>query len=306
MECDVLVLGSINLDRIMHVVDFPKPGETVRCQSSAESLGGKGANQAMAAARAGARVSIYAAVGTDDAGRAALDTLGEHIDIGGISRLSDCPTGTAAIQISSAGENVIVIDGGANARLMPSHLPARLPGHRISLAQLEVPIDTIAAFLAAARVSGAITLLNAAPADLAAMPLLPLCDILIVNQTELALFAGSSKEPRSADAAAELARGLFAHDRQTIVVTLGAAGAVAVGAGMRIDIVGRPVDVVDTTGAGDCFCGVLAAALAEGMTLERSLGRANAAAAIQVGRAGAADAMPGRFEIECAEAALFP
>lgn len=300
MDFDVLVLGSINCDRVMHVIDFPKPGETIRCLSSAETLGGKGANQAIAAARAGAQVIMYGAVGDDEAGRAAKSKLESCLDIRGLSTFANCPTGTAAIQISQSGENYIVIDGGANAKFTAAYLPAPMPSHRICLAQLEVPIETIEAFFAAASEAGAMTILNAAPVDVASSSLAALCDILVVNQTELATLAGASRQPGDADAATAMARSIIAHERQIIIVTLGSAGAVAIGPDLRIDVAGRPAEVVDTTGAGDCFCGVLAGSLAEGAGLESAIVRANAAAALQVSRRGAADAMPVFNDIEAA------
>jgi ribokinase len=267
------------------------------------SPGGKGANQAVASARCGARTHLLGAVGRDDAGDVMLAAMREaRVEIGEVMRLSEAPTGQAYVWVSDAGENSIVVAGGANlavaAEMFDLEAAAR---SRVLLAQLETPVETtLALFGGPPAAAGCLRLLNAAPASQVARQLWPLTDMLIVNETELAAFAGSSKPPEALDDVVAAARGLIAREGQTVVVTLGKAGAVSVGARGRTVIAGRPAKVVDTTGAGDCFCGALAARLSEDADLGHALQFANAAAALSTERLGAAPAMPTRAEIEAA------
>jgi ribokinase len=294
----VIVLGSINIDTQLSVAGFPRPGETIRARAVRTGLGGKGANQAVAAARAGAAAALHGAVGADRAPLAWLKQVAPMLDVAAVVCHDDVPTGAACVVLSADGENAIIVLGGANDRVAPPASLTLSPAD-ICLAQMEVPAASIAGFFKQARASGARTVLNAAPALDTARDLLDLCDMVIVNETELAFFAGATVLPDD-DAVLGAAQSLRRRDDQTIIVTLGAAGALSTGpqgAGMAA---GRKVETVDTTGAGDCFCGVLCAGLAEGRPLGAAIARANAAAALQVGRAGAADAMPQRHEIEAA------
>ncbi|HXQ17429.1 MAG TPA: ribokinase [Caulobacteraceae bacterium] len=294
----VCVLGSLNLDLVCRVAELPRPGETVMGGGVAWLPGGKGANQAVAAARCAAGTRLIGAVGWDEAGDKLLATMAEAgVDTAAVVRLEGHPTGQAFIWVSDAGENSIVVAGGANLAVSAAMLEAPLPADcRVLLAQLETPVAAIEALFAGAP-AGRLRLLNAAPAVLEGRRLFPLVDILIVNETELAAFATVPVVADDVDAVAAVARGLISRPDQTVVVTLGKAGAVAVGADRRIIVSGRTAKVVDTTGAGDCFCGVLAARLDEGADLAEALQWANAAAALSTERPGAAPSMPTRAEI---------
>ncbi len=299
----VCVLGSINLDMVFRVAALPRPGETVQSLGFEQHPGGKGANQAVAAARMGAQTQLIAAVGGDAAGAELTQFLGAtEVELSAVMKMA-APTGRAIICVDAGGENCIVVDSGANAALSPADLPQALGRHGVFLAQLETPLETLAAFFASGAARAGITILNAAPAEARALALFPLIDILIVNQSELASYAKLSEEPVDLDAVATAARGLMARPDQAAVVTLGGAGAALVTATEATLIPGRAVKVVDTTGAGDCFCGALAAFLDEGMTLSAALAYANAAAALAVGRAGAASSIPTRNEVD---ASLLP
>lgn len=294
----VCVIGSLNLDIVCRVQDLPAPGETVAGLGVERLPGGKGGNQAVAAARCGAATSMIAAIGQDEAGGIMLASLrGAGVDIDQVVALADHPTGQAFIWVSAAGENSIVVAGGANALLTPQH--AASPGrHAVILGQLETPVATLQA--AFEHADGATRILNAAPALDEGRTLLPLTDILIVNETELARYAELATVPEALDDVAAAARKLITRDGQTVIVTLGKAGAVAVDAGSLHRVEGRPARVVDTTGAGDCFCGVLAAKLSEGADLPTAMLWANTAAGLSTEKPGAAPSMPTRAQIEAA------
>jgi ribokinase len=277
----VVVVGSGNVDLVSQVERIPGPGETVLSTGFATHAGGKGNNQATAAARAGAVTKFVGAFGDDDNGtrlRASLTSDGVRT----LVRTSAQPTGTALITVSSAGENVIVVNAGANATLTDLTAEEReaVAEARILLMQLEVPVETVTA--AAGAATGTVVL-NAAPARPLPRTLLDAVDVLVVNEHEEDLLGG-------ADTLLEVV--------PLLVTTLGAAGAVIRTRESTKLVVGIEVDVVDTTGAGDTFCGALAAALDEGATLEDAVGLATAAAALSVGRAGAVPAIPTRKEID--------
>jgi len=262
----VVMLGSVNVDLVATVAMLPRPGETIWGSSFPHSQGGKGANQAVAAARAGADVALCGAVGTDVFGDGALAALaGEGVKTNRVARVAE-PTGTALILVEESGENEIVVVAGANRHAHGRGFPWR-PGD-IAAAVLEVPIDAIDGFFTEARAAGAITFLNAAPVTDAAARLLPLCDVVCVNEREL--------EPlqRSVGSA-------------PLVVTLGSRGVRVIDAGGEFSVPGHSVEVVDTTGAGDAVCGVIAAGLAAGRPLTDAVVRANAAGAMAVGAPGA-------------------
>jgi ribokinase len=300
----VCVLGSVNLDLVLRVKRFPQPGETLTALSRTEFPGGKGANQAVAAARLGVPTRLIGAVGQDAAGDWMLDQLAAFgVDLAGVARLAGQPTGQALILVSDAGENVIVVVGGANLALQSHDLaPNAFDDANILLVQMETPVAINVAGLTAAKARGARTVVNAAPASDAGRALFALADILIVNQSELAYYAGAALEPDGGRAVA-LARRLIDGAGQWVIVTLGAAGVLAVSADEAFETPGRPASVVDTTGAGDCFCGALAVALDEGQTLREALVFANVAASLSVGKAGAAGSMPSREAVEAALAA---
>lgn len=296
----VCVLGSINLDVVFRVERLPRPGETVASLRVEEFPGGKGGNQAVASAKMGAATTLIAALGRDAAATGLKRFLtGAGVDLSSVAEIADRPTGRAFISVDAKGENAIVVDAGANAALTPAHLaPEAMAGRRVFLAQLETPIETLAAFYASAPARAGLKLLNAAPAIRAAETLFPLIDILIVNETELAAYAQLARVPVGLEAISTAARRLMVRADQAVVVTLGAAGAALITATDAAAIAGRSVTVADTTGAGDCFCGVLAARLGEGADLPDAMADANAAAALAVCRAGAATSAPTRLELD--------
>lgn len=289
----VWVVGSLNVDRPWRVARHPRVGETVVGDVLAPVPGGKGLNQAVAAARVGAAVALVGAVG-DDADGAWLREVaaGEGIDVAEVATASDQPTGSALIVIADDGANTVTVAAGANGSARFSGVQLA-PGD-VVVAQLEVPVEVVAAALRAARQAGATSVLNPSPLDPSApgvgAALVGDADVVVVNQHEAAQLLGepvASRPDRALDQAARLRR-----PDQTIIVTLGSAGLVACDAGGQHTIAGRKVDAIDTTGAGDCFLGVLAAGLAEGRALHDALLRANRAAAISVTRMGTVAAMP--------------
>lgn len=291
----VVVLGSINTDLVVRAPRFPRPGETMHGSDFAVIGGGKGANQATAAARLGADVRFIGAVGADDFGSRRTEELrAAGVDIAAIRRLLDAPTGVALITVSAAGENTIIIAAGANWQVAPGDIPdAVLSGAAggVLVAQLELPMETTASGLARARDAGMTTVLNAAPYTAEARHIIQHVDILIANEVEagdLAEWASAVTEENAADVAARLrARG-----PHTVVVTLGAAGVVVAGQRRTAHIPAPRVAVVDTTGAGDCFTGAFAAALAAGDEMHDAARRAVAAASYSTTIFGATTGMP--------------
>jgi ribokinase len=252
----IALVGSINLDVVVGVERHPAPGETVVGGDRQELPGGKGANQAVAAARLGATVAFVGRVGDDDAGRRLREGLAaEGVDVTHVRVDPDAPTGMALIAVDGAGENTIVVSPGANARVGAADVEAArdvLAGAAVTLVQHEVPDDAVAAAIAGA---GGTVVLNPAPARPIAAPV----DVLVPNRGELEALAGCAGDP------VELARSLDA--ARAVVVTLGSEGA-AVIEGSRVERIPAPrVDAVDTTGAGDAFCGALAQALDAGADL---------------------------------------
>lgn len=302
---EVCVFGSINMDVVARVAHLPAPGETCAALGLAHVPGGKGANQAVAAARMGVPCALIGALGQDDHGAALAAFLGgEGLGLDGVARVPG-PSGMALIAIDAAGENQIVVVAGANAQARAPALPvAPADGPRpVALAQLELPPAEVAAFLDRAAQAGWRTMLNAAPAIAAARDLAAVPEILVVNETELAHCAGRAlpdgvpEGVPDVETVVALARSLPRGADRVTVVTLGAQGVVALAQG-QVHVVPAPrVAVVDTVGAGDCFCGVLAAELALGALLPRALEVAVAAASLAVQRPGAAQAMPRRTEL---------
>ena len=284
----IVVVGSLNLDLVGRAPKIPAPGETVLGHELTRHHGGKGGNQAVAAARLGARVRFVGAVGRDAAGDELVAGLvAEGIDTAGVVR-AEGASGAALITVSDAGENAITVLPGANRAVpLPLPLPAAqmLSGAKALLLQLEIPLATNLAWAGAARAARVPVLLNAAPASRQeARALLPSVDLLLVNEGELAALGGQ-----------EAALG-----PPVVVTTLGAAGCRVWHRGRTVAVPGHAVAVVDSTGAGDTFAGALAAALAAGRALVPALTEANAAAALSCRRAGARGGMPGRAELDAA------
>lgn len=296
----VFVLGSINLDAVARVDDLPRPGETVAGKSLELFLGGKGANQAVAAARMGAATRLMGAVGGDDSGAGLKAKLaGYGVQVADVAELQGVPTGQAHVWVADSAENMIVVTAGANAMITPQQVAATpIEAQRVLLCQLETPAVAIEALFRAGSAKGALRILNAAPALPQGAALFPLTDILIVNQTELAAYAKLDREPVKLEEVSVASRKLMSRPDQTIIVTLGAAGAAVVRRDEAFLVEGKKVKAIDTVGAGDCFCGALAATLSQGMDLAEAVEMANAAAALSVQKAGAAPSMPSRREVE--------
>ncbi len=292
----VVVVGSLNMDLVVAVERHPKPGETVIGGDLERFPGGKGANQAVAAARLGARVRMVGRVGADAYGAELKRGLeAEGIETADVAEV-EAPTGVALISVSAGGQNAIVVSPGANARLRPGDLnPEPFAEAGVVVLQLETPLETAQRAAELGRAAGARVLLNAAPARALPAGLLDATDVLVVNEFEAALVAGAA-EPEEPEAALALAREL-ARRAPVAVVTLGARGLVWAGAGGEGVRPAFEVDPVDTTAAGDAFVGGLAAALAAGEPLERALDYGSAAGALAVTRPGAQPSLPTADEV---------
>ena len=291
----VVVVGSINVDLVVSTPRLPRPGETVLGREFARHLGGKGANQAVAAARAGASVTMIGAVGRDVDGDESMTALAaEGIDVSRIRRVH-APTGIALITVAADGENQIVVAPGANALVSAddASLPEIETGDGVMLACLEVPMAAVLAAVGAARRIGLQPILNPAPAQQLPAELLAAGPILTPNEDELLALTGEA----DADVAIAL---LLDAGARAVIVTLAAAGALLADGSRRQRFPAHAVDVVDATGAGDAFSGVLAAWLAKGDPLAIATEAANAAAGLSVTRAGARSGMPSRAAIEAA------
>ena len=271
----VAVVGSANLDVVVGVDRFPSPGETVLGGDVQEIAGGKGLNQAVAAARTGAS-ALVACVGEDDAGQLLLSHLEERGVVARHVRRVGTPTGRAFIQVAPDGENSIVVAAGANALLQPENVQSALDdlGAAVVLCQLEVPMESVLAAATWARDRGARFVLNPSPARELPSWLVALCDPLVLNVTEARQII---EEPAGTDVA-ELAAGLSG-PAVSVVVTDGPRGAYVGSADGVQHVPGEPAEAVDTTGAGDEFAGQLAAALARGDSLATGAEQANRAAA---------------------------
>ena len=277
---DVCVVGSANLDLVATVQRLPGPGETVPGGSYDEYPGGKGLNQVVAAARAGATTAFVGAVGHDAAGEMLLDVLHDDgIDTRHVHAVGE-PTGRALIFVSDEGENCIVVVAGANATVQAESVPAA----KVYLAQLEVPVEAIERAFTAARAAGAVTVLNPAPAMPVPASLLALCDVLTPNEHEVELLGGVDHQ-RSLGARA-------------VIVTQGSRGATVHTTDGAHHVEPFAVTPIDTTGAGDCFSGTLCARLAAGDDLTTAMRFAAAAAALSTTVAGAVPSMPYRSAID--------
>ncbi|MGJ5208373.1 ribokinase [Bradyrhizobium sp. HKCCYLR20261] len=298
----VVVAGSINMDVVATADRHPRVGETVAGQSVMYFPGGKGANQAVSAAKLGAPTVMIGRLGRDAFGEQLRVFLADQgIDLAAVRDSASASTGTAIITLANA-DNTIVVIPGANAEVS-SDDAARiaLTAGDVAVSQFEIPQATIAAFFLRAKAAGATTILNPAPASTFAQGLFALIDVLVLNETELGFLSGvelgDTPTPQQvADAVDKL------HPRadQTICVTLGARGAIAVRGGDAKLVEGRMVKAVDTTGAGDCFVGALAAGLARGAAIADAIAYANVAASISVQRMGAGPSMPTEAEVRAA------
>lgn len=302
----VVVVGSINVDLVLRVERLPRSGETVAGGTFTRHGGGKGANQAVAAARAGADVLFLGAVGDDEFGEQAIEELrDEGIDVSGIVRLADVRTGVAAVVVDDRGENQIAVASGANAELdqliVSQRLSAtELPADAVCLLNLEIPDPPLLAAARCVRAAGIEALLvNPAPARALPQGLLELRPILTPNAGELETLIGPGRQDTAAAGRVQVAaRELGSLSDAPVIVTLGERGAIMVAGGESQEFPAPSVRAVDATGAGDAFNGTLAAALAQGHELGLAAQRAVAAASGSVRAPGARGGMPTRAEID--------
>ena len=304
----VFVAGSINMDVVATAERHPQVGETVAGKEVLYFPGGKGANQAVAAAKLGASTALIGRLGKDAFGaelRAFLETQGVEVSL--VGDTPEAHTGTAIITLANA-DNTIVVIPGANGLVSAEDVThAPLAHGDIAVSQFEIPLPAITAFFQKARAVGALTILNPAPARVCESELLDLVDILVLNETELGLLANTRlREEDDVTRIVEVAKGLDTGAAKVICVTLGSRGVLALAGDEPVVVAGRKVNAVDTTGAGDCFVGALAAQLANEATLYDALVYANTAASICVQRMGAAPSMPDPTDVSEALAASTP
>lgn len=300
MSARLVVLGSSNTDMIVRLDRIPRPGETILGGEFVTAAGGKGANQAVAAARAGGRVAFVARVGCDSLGdQAVAGFQRDGIDVTYVGRDPEAASGVALIFVARDGENAIAVAGGANLRLSPRDVRDARPAFAAAetiLTQLETPIESVETAAELARERGLRFILNPAPARALSDELLARVSILTPNETEVELLTGV--EVRGEADARRAAADLTRRGVGTVIITLGSKGAFVMGEDFTGSVPGFPVDAVDTTAAGDVFNGALAVALGEGRPLVQAVRFANAAAAISVTRLGAQPSAPTRAEIE--------
>lgn len=304
----IVVLGSLNVDLVAQVPHLPRAGETIMAESLQTFPGGKGANQAAAAARLGGNVAIIGRVGNDAFGAMLLESLArDGVDISGVARDAQAPTGTALILVDPQGENVITVAAGANARLGPDEVRRALDSvdaDGLLVLQLEIPPEIARHAIDAARRKGVRTLLNAAPAGRLDRSVLRGLDVLVVNEPETAALVGRPVEDaRAAERAAvelhDLGAGLA-------VVTLGAAGSVFSIDGSAELVNPFTIEAVDSTAAGDAFVGALAVALSDGVPVREAVRLANAAGAGAASKAGAQSSLPHRTDLERLFGVIWP
>lgn len=295
------MVGTLNLDRVWQVVALPRPGQTIIATQTERQFGGKGANQAVAAVRQGATVRLIGAVGDDDEGRGYRDHLRRAgIAVDHVAVIAGVPTGTAHVYVDVNGENLIVVDRGANARLSVAGLDAVLPVTDVMLIQLECALDAAVDALRRSERAGVRSVLNASPTASAFPWGQGAIDTVIVNEHECAESFGQS--PAAMWALSESARGKFLQARQVrhLVITQGAAATLHLSAAECHCVPTFPVTPKDTVGAGDTFAGTLAARLAAGAGWAEALEHANVAAGLSTLALGAQAAMPTRAEVEAA------
>jgi len=289
----ITVFGSVNMDLIATTDRLPQPGETVAGSRFSTAAGGKGANQALAARRAGSVVRMAGAVGEDGFAAPALALLDEAgVDLASVARVAE-PTGTALILVGGTGENMIAVVPGANGTVGPSEAASAvdvMSTGDILMLQLEVPAAAVEAALAAAKAKGVVTVINTAPLTADAQRLSRLADIVVANETEFALLLGRHVNDHAARLAA--LRQLHQETGQTIVITLGADGVVAIRDGELTAAKGLAIEPIDTVGAGDTFCGYLAASLDQGMSFAEALRRAAVAGSLACLARGAQPSIP--------------
>jgi len=305
-KAKVVVVGSSNMDIFCYTDRLPEPGETLIGESCSMSLGGKGANQAVAARLLGAQVTMVGRVGDDLFGRRILDNFGSHGVVCDHIRVEkEAGSGVAVILVDKRAENSLVVVPGANMRISPADVEAaasELRAADVLLMQLEIPLDAIQRAVDIAHEGDALCVLNPAPARPLPDRILEKVHVLTPNQTEAKMLTGvptDTLEGATAAGQALLDKGL-----QTVIITLGARGALIVRHDQILHVEGVRVDALDTTGAGDAFMAGLAVGLAEGKSLEESTRFANVAGALSTRKPGAMPSLPGRDEVDALVRAL--
>lgn len=295
----ITVFGSINMDLIATTARLPKPGETVTGTGFSTAAGGKGANQALAARRAGASVRMAGAVGSDSFADGALALLKQAGTDLSLTKTVSEPTGTAHILVGGDGENVIVVVASANGTVgtddAHSAVGTMKSGDTLML-QLEIPASSVEKALVAAKTKGVTSIINIAPLTADAARLGRMADIVVANETEFELLAG--REGLSTAEREQAMQALSAETGQTVIVTLGAEGVVAVRSGNVHRAKGLKIEPVDTVGAGDTFCGYLAASLDAGLNFDAALRRAAVAGSLACLNPGAQPAIPQAAEVD--------
>ncbi|MCO6185554.1 ribokinase [Rhizobium sp. L1K21] len=295
----ITVFGSINMDLTATTDRLPKPGETVGGKTFATAAGGKGANQALAARRAGAEVKMAGAVGNDSFAKDALALLADAGTDLSLVRTTNGPTGTALILVGGDGENMIAVVPGANGELTEKDAIAAVdatPPGSYMLFQFEIPSLSVESAIYSARAKRIKTVINTAPMTADGARIARLADIVIANETEFELFA---EEPKlDAVSRQKVMEQLHEKTGQTLVVTLGSKGVIAVHGGEVMQVPAREVVPVDTVGAGDTFCGYLAASLDAGMPFKEAMRRAAVAGSLACTKAGAQPAIPWAAEVD--------
>jgi ribokinase len=287
----IITFGSINVDFVYEVEELAQPGQTLLANGFRTESGGKGANQALAAARDGAEVVMVGAVGKDGLADIGLQNLSGATDISRVARVSE-PTGNASIYIDTKGRNMIVVAAGANMAACSGAVEADLLDRaNVVLLQMESNVAEVKRLIRRTAAVKAISILNLAPAFPLPQQILSLCDLIVVNEDEAEALAGWLGCESSAKA-------LAAHLDTGVLRTLGGDGAEAFAFGGYIRIAAMSVDVKDTTAAGDCFVGVLASALDSGLPLEAAMGRASVAAGLACSRSGSQKSIPERRETD--------
>lgn len=296
----IWVVGSLNADLVQCVERLPLPGETLAGSDLLTIPGGKGANQACAAARLGGRVRMIGNVGDDELGTLLMDSLtSAGVNTEGVSRV-DTPTGAATIMVLESGENAIILSPGANGKLTPDDVRERLGEIRAGdylLCQLETPLETVVAAMELANAAGAVTILDPAPATILPESMFEAAHFITPNETEASILLGDEWGLLDGDTSI-IAEGIAELGARGAILKLGSFGCYCTYQNERHSVDGHTVSVVDTTAAGDTFNGAFAVGLAEGMALRDALGFANAAAALSVTRAGAQTSIPDRAEVD--------
>lgn len=295
----ITVFGSINMDLVATAKRLPKPGETVNGDTFTTAAGGKGANQALAARRAGASVRMAGAAGDDTFAKPALALLSEAgVDLATV-KTSPGATGTAVILVGEGGENMIAVIPAANGTITADDATKALDGMTsgdILMLQFEIPVDAIEAALHSAKEKGVTSIINTAPLTKDAARISALADIVIANETEFELLIGRadiSDEDRM-----QAMQDMHSRTGQTIIITLGAAGVMAMHDGALYGAAGLKIEPVDTVGAGDTFCGYLAASLDKGLDFGTALKRAAAAGSLACTKQGAQPSIPLASEVD--------